>query len=106
MTKEITEYKRDVCLPLNTGPTGVKYSVFRLGEVDLYEVRAVMLDAEDNEKPDYRRAQIVPGTFTGHARAFAALRIALTLHWDASDAAKLKKMSPTERVALQEQVAA
>ncbi len=87
---EVKQYVREECIPKSISPTGVKYAVFRLGEVDLYEVRPVAYDDMDREKPDYRRGQPVAGTFTGQARAAEALRKWLEMQWDSSDAVKEK----------------
>jgi hypothetical protein len=86
MTDEVTSYTKEECLPKRISPTGVKYGVFRVDEVDLYEVRAINTDDEGNEKPDYQRKQPVLGHFTGAAKADAALVQCLVLQWEASDA--------------------
>lgn len=87
---EVTSYTREECIPKNISPTGVKYAVFRDSEVDLYEVLPVTADELDNEKPDRRRQKPIEGSFTGKARAEAALKRWLTIQWDASDEVKAK----------------
>lgn len=103
MTEEVTSYTREECIPKFISPTGVKYGVFRDAEVDLYEIRPVIVDDLDHEKPDYRRTQPVAGQFTGSARATLALIKYLELAWDASDAVRVKNMKPAQRMALTKQ---
>jgi hypothetical protein len=87
---EVTKYTREECIPKSISPTGVKYSVFRDEEVDLYKVMPVIVDDLDNEKPDYRAQRPVAGSFTGKSRAEQALAMWLIRQWDASDAVKEK----------------
>ena len=98
MTK-VTEYVREECIPKKISPEGVEYDVFRIGENDLYEVSAVLVDEMEHRKPDGRRSRPFSGTFTGFTRAHRALTQWLTMRWDAADSAKLKKMTPSQRVA-------
>jgi hypothetical protein len=95
---EVTSYTREECIPKNISPTGVQYAVWRDVDVDLYEVFAVIKDEMDNEKPD-RRRQPIDGSFTGRSRAQRELTRWLTVQWDASDAEKVKRMKPAERLA-------
>lgn len=99
MTK-VNEYVREECIPQNISPTGVKYAVFRDGDVDLYEILPVLEDEFGHEKADRRRSKPIDSQYTGSARAQAALTNWLKIAWDASDAEKLKRMKPAERAAL------
>lgn len=99
MTDEVKSYTREECMPKFISPVGTRYMITRT-DADLYEIHAAIEDDFGHLSPDLRHKRVIEGSFTGHAKAVAALVAWLTIQWDAAEVAKIKKMRPAERVAL------